>query len=301
VKCSEIYSTRRMNNQRAEKKNFLKVLLVILPIFLVFIVVLLSLILKGRWGNIGLLEIKGPIYSSREYISDIKFFEETNFVKGVLIRLETPGGSVGAVQEIYHEVLKLSQKKPVVASMGNISASGGYYIACAANKIFANPGTLTGSIGVIFEYMNLEGVLQAIKVKPVVFKSGKFKDAGSPFRKLDAEEEKYLQGIIDELYLQFRNVVKERRNLSEEMLDEVANGKVFTGESALKYGLVDAIGTMNDALQELKKMTGIEKEKIVRPPKRRVPFLKKILGFLNDESLLNFKGEGEFSYKMVLP
>jgi protease-4 len=290
-----------MNNQPAGKGNFLKALLIILPIFFVFILVFISLLLKGRWGNIGLIEIKGPIYSSREYLSDIKFFEEADFVKGVLIRLETPGGSVGAVQEIYQEVLKLSKKKPVVASMGNISASGGYYIACAANKIFANPGTLTGSIGVIFEYMNLEGVLQAIKVKPVVFKSGKFKDAGSPFRKLAPEEEKYLQGLIDELYLQFRNVVKERRGLTEDVLNEVANGKVFTGESALKYGLVDAIGTMGDAIDELKKMTGIKKEKIVKPPKRGVSFLKRILGFLDDESLLNLKWDGGFSYKMVLP
>jgi len=290
-----------MNNQPAGKGNFLKALLIILPIFFVFILVFISLLLKGRWGNIGLIEIKGPIYSSREYLSDIKFFEEADFVKGVLIRLETPGGSVGAVQEVYQEVLKLSKKKPVVASMGNISASGGYYIACAANKIFANPGTLTGSIGVIFEYMNLEGVLQAIKVKPVVFKSGKFKDAGSPFRKLSPEEEKYLQGLIDELYLQFRNVVKERRGLTEDVLNEVANGKVFTGESALKYGLVDAIGTMGDAIDELKKMTGIKKEKIVKPPKRSVSFLKRILGFLDDESLLNLKWDGGFSYKMVLP
>jgi protease-4 len=290
-----------MNNQPAGKGNFLKALLIILPIFFVFILVFISLLLKGRWGNIGLIEIKGPIYSSREYLSDIKFFEEADFVKGVLIRLETPGGSVGAVQEIYQEVLKLSKKKPVVASMGNISASGGYYIACAANKIFANPGTLTGSIGVIFEYMNLEGVLQAIKVKPVVFKSGKFKDAGSPFRKLAPEEEKYLQGLIDELYLQFRNVVKERRGLTEDVLNEVANGKVFTGESALKYGLIDAIGTMGDAIDELKKMTGIKKEKIVKPPKRGVSFLKRILGFLDDESLLNLKWDGGFSYKMVLP
>jgi protease-4 len=290
-----------MNNQPAGKGNYLKALLIILPIFFVFILVFISLLLKGRWGNIGLIEIKGPIYSSREYLSDIKFFEEADFVKGVLIRLETPGGSVGAVQEIYQEVLKLSKKKPVVASMGNISASGGYYIACAANKIFANPGTLTGSIGVIFEYMNLEGVLQAIKVKPVVFKSGKFKDAGSPFRKLAPEEEKYLQGLIDELYLQFRNVVKERRGLTEDVLNEVANGKVFTGESALKYGLIDAIGTMGDAIDELKKMTGIKKEKIVKPPKRGVSFLKRILGFLDDESLLNLKWDGGFSYKMVLP
>jgi protease-4 len=290
-----------MNNQPAGKGNFLKALLIILPIFFVFILVFISLLLKGRWGNIGLIEIKGPIYSSREYLSDIKFFEEADFVKGVLIRLETPGGSVGAVQEVYQEVLKLSKKKPVVASMGNISASGGYYIACAANKIFANPGTLTGSIGVIFEYMNLEGVLQAIKVKPVVFKSGKFKDAGSPFRKLSPEEEKYLQGLIDELYLQFRNVVKERRGLTEDVLNKVANGKVFTGESALKYGLIDAIGTTGDAIDELKKMTGIKKEKIVKPPKRGVSFLKRILGFLDDESLLNLKWDGGFSYKMVLP
>jgi len=288
-----------MNNQG--KRSFWKALFIILPVFFVFVLFFLSFLLRGRWGNIGVIEIRGPIYSSKEYLSDIRFFEKTDFVKGVLLRLETPGGSVGAVQEIYQEVLKLSKKKPVVASMGNISASGGYYIACAANKIFANPGTLTGSIGVIFEYMNLEGVLQAIKVKPVVFKSGRFKDAGSPFRSLDPEEEKYLQGLIDELYSQFRNVVKERRGLSEEVLDEVANGKVFTGESALKYGLIDAIGTAGDAIEELKKMTGIKKEKIVKPPKRGISLLKKLFGLFDDTSLLNLKWEGGFSYKMVLP
>lgn len=290
-----------MNNQVSKKRDILKVLLIVVPIFLVLIGVSFLIIRKGRWGNIGLIEIKGPIYSSKEYLSDIKFFEDADFVKGVLIRLETPGGSVGAVQEIYQELLKLSKKKVVVASMGNISASGGYYIACATNKIFANPGTLTGSIGVIFEYINLEGALQAIKVKPVVFKSGKFKNAGSPFRKLDKEEEKYLQGLIDELYLQFINMVKERRKVSDELLDEVASGKVFTGESALKYGLIDAIGTMSDAIEELKKLTGIEKERIIRPPKRMKPFLKRIIGFLDEEHLLKVKWDGGFSYKMVLP
>lgn len=284
------------------KKSILKFILLLIPVgFAGLVIGLIIDSFKIAEGNIGLIEIKGPVYFADEYLADIRFFEKKDSVKGVLLRLETPGGAVGAVQEIYSGILRLSEKKPVVASMGNVSASGGYYIACAANKIIANPGTITGSIGVIFEYMNLEGVLRAIKMEPVVFKSGKFKDSASPFRKPDREETAYLQGLIDELYSQFRNTVKERRGLSSEVMDNVANGKVFTGETALKLGLIDAIGDMGYALEELKKLAQVKEERIIRPPRRKVSLVRKLLELIDHGSLLGKKWEGGFSYMMVLP
>lgn len=255
-------------------------------------------------GKLGLVEIKEAIFSSDEIVREIRFFEKRKDVKGVLLRIESPGGSVGAVQEIYRELLRLKEKKPVVASMGSIAASGGYYIACAANKIIANPGTITGSIGVILQYVNVEGVLKKIKLKPIVFKSGKFKDTGSPFRSLDEDEKRYLQSLVNELYLQFRDAVKKNRRLSDKVLDTVANGMVFTGKTALEKGLIDSIGNISDAIDALKELSGIKGEpKIIRAPKPKISILKRLLRIISDKTLdiklpfTNF----EFLYILTIP
>ena len=182
-------------------------------------------------------------------------------VKGVLVRINSPGGTVAAVQEIYGELNKLREEgKKVVASLGDIATSGGYYIACAADKIVTNPGTLTGSIGVIMQLGNMEELFKKIGFKIVVIKSGKHKDIGSPARTMTPEEEKLLQGIIDNAYEQFLQAVVEGRRIKREDARELAQGQLFTGEQALKEGLVDRLGNYQDSLELTAELAGIEGE-----------------------------------------
>ena len=159
----------------------------------------------------------------------LKVLEERDDVKAIVVRIDSPGGAVGPSQEIHGEIKRLREKKKVVASMGTIAASGGYYTAVAADKIVANPGTITGSIGVIVEFFNAEELLQKIGLKGYVVKSGKFKDVGSPLRKMEDEERKLLQAVIDDVNDQFIEAVAEGRNLKPEDVRAIADGRIFTG------------------------------------------------------------------------
>ena len=210
----------------------------------------------------------------------LKQYGEDSRVKAVILRIDSPGGGVSASQEIYREVkrLKEDKKKKVVVSMGSVAASGGYYVACSADKIFANPGTVTGSIGVIAEWLNYKDLAEWAKLKPVVFKSGEFKDTGSPTRELTEAEKKYFQAIIDELYNQFVGAVTEGRQgkgesgaeLTRERVIQLADGRVYTGETAKKNGLVDEIGNYEDVIKATAKLVQIKGEpQIVTPPKQK--------------------------------
>jgi protease-4 len=173
-------------------------------------------------------------------------------VKGVLLRINSPGGTVPTSQEINGELLALrSKNKPVVASMADVAASGGYYIACGADKIVAQPGTLTGSIGVIFNSINVKVLADKVGVQPQVVKSGLFKDIGSPFRPFTPEEKELLKGIIDDSYDQFVQVVSKGRNLPVDTVKKLADGRVYTGRQALKLGLVDQLGGYDTSLDLL--------------------------------------------------
>jgi protease-4 len=192
----------------------------------------------------------------------------------------SPGGGVSASQEIYREVkrVKDEKKKKVIVSMASVAASGGYYIACPADRIFANPGTVTGSIGVIAEWLNYKALAEWAKLKPVVFKSGEFKDTGSPTRELTEADKKYFQAMIDELYNQFVGAVTEGRQgkgesgaeLTRERVVKLADGRVYTGETAKKNGLVDEIGNYEDVVKATAKLAQIKGEpQIVTPPKQK--------------------------------
>ena len=179
-------------------------------------------------------------------------------VKGVVLRINSPGGSTGASQEIYEEVKKLRQNgKKIVVSMGDVGASGAYYISCPADKIIANPSTITGSIGVIFNFSNMEELFKKIGVKFEVVKSGKNKDIGAFWRAPREEERKLLQGLIDGTYEQFVKAVAEGRKLPVEKVRELADGSIYTGEQALKLGLIDQLGDFPDAIQEAGRLTGL--------------------------------------------
>ena len=178
-----------------------------------------------------------------------------NKVKGILLRVNSPGGTVPTSQELYEAVLKLKEKgKPVVVSMGDVAASGGYYVSCAADRVVANPGTLTGSIGVIINLMNFKGLADKIGVTPAVIKSGEFKDIASPYRPMTQAEHDILQALIMDSYDQFTTAVSKGRKLPIETVKKIADGRIYSGRQAQKLGLVDELGTYSDAIAALQKI-----------------------------------------------
>jgi len=200
------------------------------------------------------------IYSSEEYVRELRTLRENEAIAGVILRVDSPGGAVAPSQEIYEEVKKAVAKKKVVVSMGSLAASGGYYISAPATKIIANPGTLTGSIGVIMEVPNVEGLMNKIGIKTEVIKSGKNKDIASAFRTMSKEERELLQGVMDNVHEQFMKAVSEGRKIKMEDLRKIADGRVFTGEQAITYGLVDELGTLEDALKTAANLAGLKEE-----------------------------------------
>ena len=227
-----------------------------------------------RGEKVAVLPISGLITDSEATIEQLKKFAKDDSVKAIVVRLNTPGGGVGPSQEIYEEVRKIRGKKVIVASMGALSASGGYYIACGADKIFANPGTITGSIGVLMQFVNVKDLIEKIGVKGFVIKSGSFKDTGSPVREMSPEERKLLQNVIDNVHSQFVNAVVEGRKLPREDVLAIADGRILSGEQAKELGLVDALGNQEDAVAEAGKMAKIEGEpRVVTPPKKKFSIL----------------------------
>ncbi len=249
--------------------------------------------LVSSGDRIAVIPIEGVINDemAKTVNRHLKQYADDSRVKAIILRVDSPGGGVSASQDIYREVkrVKEDKKKKIVVSMASVAASGGYYIACPADKIFANPGTVTGSIGVIAEWLNFKNLADWAKVKPVVFKSGEFKDTGSMTRDLTEREKQYFQGMIDELYGQFVGAVTQGRKgrgsegneLNAERIRALADGRVYTGESAFKFGLIDALGNYEDAVKDTAKMVGIRGEpQIVTPPRPRQGFsiLDLILG-----------------------
>jgi protease-4 len=232
-------------------------------------------------NQIAYLELDGVISDSKEFVDQLKDYGKRAAVKSVVIRINSPGGGVAASQEIYEAVKKFraETKKKVVVSMGSVAASGGYYVACGADKIFANPGTITGSIGVIAEWYNYGDLLQWAKMQDVVIKSGTFKDAGSGTRPLTGEEKAYFQSLINNMYNQFVATVASSRKMKEEDVRKLADGRVYTGQEAKADGLVDELGTFQDAIDAAARIAGIQGEpKILSPAKKSFSILDILLG-----------------------
>lgn len=218
--------------------------------------------------KVAVVEIIGVISDSKSIIEKIVKFRKNDSVKAVVLRIDSPGGAVGPAQEIYEEVKKTKAVKKVVASMGSVAASGGYYVACGADKIVANPGTLTGSIGALFEFMNLKELMHWAKIKGEVVKSGEFKDVGYPFRDMTSRERALLQELINNVHSQFKRAVVESRGLPAQKVDKIADGRIFTGEQAKELGLVDELGNLEDAVALAAKLAGIEGEPTVIYPEK---------------------------------
>ncbi len=240
----------------------------LLSSFAIFGGLVLGVMILGAWMGrssvdpggvgVGVVEIEGAISDARIVLEHIRRFREDEDIKAIVIRIDSPGGAVGPSQEIYREIRKTVGSKKVIASMGAIAASGGYYVACAADGIVANPGTITGSIGVIMGYTNFRKLLDKIGMVPVVIKSGPYKDTGSPTREMQDDERKILQSITSGIHEQFVSAIAEGRNMDREKVASAADGRIFTGEEAKAKGLVDRLGNFEDALAWAGELGGIE-------------------------------------------
>ncbi|MDD9304416.1 MAG: signal peptide peptidase SppA [Desulfobacter sp.] len=250
-------------------------------------------------GNIGIVEVVGPIMSSKTIVDQIKAFREDDQIKAIILRIDSPGGGIGPSQEIYRELIKTRDHKKVVASMGSVAASGGYYIAAAAQGIVANPGTITGSIGVIMEYANLMEIAKKIGISPVVIKSGEFKDMGSPLRELKEAEKVLLQQLVDELHSQFVSDAAVARNMKAADMAKLADGRIYTGQKALTLKLVDRLGNLDDAVQWAGDLAGIDGKLIpVYPKEDKMTFIRKLAETLFKD--INISGAISDNFRYVI-
>lgn len=275
-------------------RTFLFAVTVVILIVFAFIAGLgLGLVISGEDSftggeRVAVLEVDGIILDSQPYLESLSKIKKDDRIKAVVLRIDSPGGAVGPSQEIYSEIKKIREKKPIIASMGSVGASGGYYIACAAEKIIANPGTITGSIGVVAEFTNYEQLLKWAKVDVQVIKSGEFKDVGSPFREMTDAERKYIQNLIDNVHSQFEHAVSEGRGIDLKDVDKIADGRVFTGEQAKSLKLVDELGSISDAIRLAGTMGGIKGEpNVVYYPKKKVNILDFLLSKFESHGLID--------------
>ncbi len=220
-------------------------------------------------NKIGIVKVEGFIGDVHDIVEQLNQFAKDDNIKAIILRIDSPGGGVASSQEVYATVMDIKKKKKVIASMGSMAASGGYMIACAADKIVANPGTVTGSISAIMHFANAEELLKKVGLKSSVVKSGKYKDIGSPTRDMTTEEKELLQELVDDIYDQFLDMVAQNRNMPKENLKKIADGRVFTGRQAHKLGLVDYLGDVGYAVTLAGEMSGIKgKPEVVYPKKK---------------------------------
>jgi len=230
-----------------------------LVMFMIGKAVLPELLVAGKEG-VAIVRVEGPIMDSSQTVEELQTFADDPLVKAIVVRIDSPGGGVAPSQEIYNAVKRVrkEQNKTVVASMGTVAASGGYYIAVATDRILANPGTLTGSIGVIMQMANFQELLEKIGVKSVVVKTGKFKDLGSPFRPMVEEDRQLLESVMNDTLSQFIEAVADGRSMDSAEVEQLADGRVFTGRQAQSVLLIDEIGDLHDAINLAGELSGIE-------------------------------------------
>lgn len=263
--------------------------------FVIFVAISVSVVMRfapgtaqkkifAKSASIGVLEVKGVIIDSKKLLEQIDAFGEDPLVKGVLVHINSPGGAVAPSQEVYEALRKLSKTKTVYSSMSSLAASGGYYVACGTKKVFANPGTITGSIGVIMQFADLSKLYQWAKVSQYNIKTGRYKDIGSPLREMSLEEKQLLQNMVDNVLAQFRKAVATARSIPMEKVVAVSDGRIFTGEQAKAAQLVDELGGFNDAVEALAKDVGIQgKPNLIYPAKKRRG-LERLLGDFDEDS-----------------
>ncbi len=292
-------------------------ILAVLVLFVAGVVILLVAVFPLRTGTVetvtsgsgeklAVVELRGVIISSEEVVRQLKKYRDNSSIRGILLRVDSPGGAVVPSQEIYEEVRKTRDSgKPVVVSMGSVAASGGYYVACGASKMVANNGTLTGSIGVIAEFLQLQEGLHKLGIDVKIVKSGALKDAGVPTRRMTENEQEYFQDLMDNIHRQFIEVVERERSLSHEEVLTLADGRVFTGQQAVELGLVDTLGTYEDAVRIAAGLAGISGEPGLVRERRRAPWwapgieevtdtMNKIKNEVLERPLLSFRFVGPY-------
>jgi protease-4 len=252
--------------------------------------IVLALLGKGSLFSsperVGVVEIKGLLTDSATVIKQLERYRDDDSIKAIVLRINSPGGAVGPAQEILREVVKVRAKKKIVASLGTVAASGGYYIASGANLIMANRGTATGSVGVIMQFANVEGLTKKVGLDFFNLKAGRYKDVGSPFRSMTPEDKAYLQGFLDNIYHQFVSDVAHNRKIPLARMKTLAEGRIYTGEEAKEAGLVDEFGNLPDAIDKAGRLGGIKgKVKAVYPEKEGSSLLRLLLGQKTEEAL----------------
>lgn len=269
---------------------FLAIVILFLLIFIFLAGIGSGLLLSGdssfsSGDKVAVLRVEDIILDSQIYLESLDAIAKNDSVKALVVRINSPGGAVGPSQEIFSELKKLGKELPIVASIGGVGASGGYYIACAAQKIYANPGAITGSIGVIAQFASYEKLLDWAMIDVEIIKSGKYKDVGSSFRKMNEADKQYIQQLIDNVYEQFKSAVADARDLDTKQIDKVADGKIYTGEQALNLKLIDELGTINDAIRMAGDLGGIEgKPEVIYFPKKK----SRLMDLLNSKVATSF-------------
>ena len=284
-----IYSSKTGSPSFRKRRPFLFVLLLVFLCLLALWLISAFLSYADRKGlfsgsRLGVLRVEGAIVDARKAVGWAARLRDDDSVAGVLLRIDSPGGGVAPSQEIYAAVKRLAAKKPVVVSMGTAGASGGYYIALAGHEIFANPSTITGSIGVRLQLVNVEGFMDRIGLRSESFTTGALKDTGSPFHTMSETEKAYLQGLIEDMQEEFVRVVAESRHMQAEDVRRLADGRAYTGRQALGKGLVDALGDEESALERLAALTHLPlgQTVLVEEPKPSRPLWRELLGIFFD-------------------
>ncbi len=252
---------------------------IITILFLVIVLLLCSSAVSGERGfsfgeKVGIIRLNGPIIGSEQIIHEFNSFKDRSDVKAIVFRINSPGGTVAPSQEIYEKVKNINLQIPVVVSVGNLAASGGYYAAMGSSTIVVNRGSIVGSIGVILDYPVATDLLDKIGLRFETLTSGEYKDSGSPTRQVTKKDREYFQNVIDDLHSQFISAVSLGRNLELDEVIDLADGRIFTGEQAISLGLADTIGTLEDAIKIAGKLAGIQgKPKTIQLRRKSSTFL----------------------------
>ena len=268
-----------------KKRPFLLASLTIGAIFLCFSLIVLAVgVLSGRslvmplGDKIGILEVRGTIIDAQLIVDQVDNFRQNNAIKAVVLRIDSPGGGVAPSQEIHAELTRLAKEKPLIVSMGSVAASGGYYLAVAGEHLFANPGTITGSIGVIMSFPDYRELMGKVGVKTEVVKSCQYKDIGSSSRELSQADRELLQGMIDNVQAQFVQGISDGRDISLDRLRPYVDGRLLTGQQALAVGLIDELGTLSDAIRYAAKKVGLgDNPGLIYPEPEQTDFMDKLL------------------------
>lgn len=265
------------------KSGLVKFFIILGVLLIIFTIMMLS---SGTFESdnppgdkLALIEINGAITDSSKIIEEIQRYKDDKSVKAIVLRIDSPGGVVAPIQEIYEELNKVDKK--IIASMGSSATSGGYYIACSADKIFANPGTLTGSIGVRMNFPRIVELSKKVGIDSETIKSGQYKDSGSAYRYFTPEEKKLFQDMVDDVYNQFVDAVyngRKHTKLTKEQIIKIADGRVMSGRQAFQYKLVDELGNLEDAIQYAARISGIEGKPKIARKKPKTTLLERLIG-----------------------